>query len=205
MRSALLALLLLSPTAFAQDDNTHFEQLRKGAQSMGGLRVFLEQYVGECTEPVPGGGCEQRAEAFRKAARGKQFYLQVSEELATMLGPGNFDAAASRHTIAVTPFFSAGGYALSQGAPKRTDAQGNPVLPLLFAEGDTPSDWSESRFQRVFGSRELRVEAIVSPQGLWALPKKGGGKIRGVKARVEGIRITGRGGVPVGFWFASAK
>ena len=170
---------------------------------MGGLRVFLDQYIGECAEPIPGGGCEQRAQSFRKAAQGKRFYLQISEELATMLGPGNFDAAASRHSISVTPFFSAGGYALSQGAPKKTDAQGNPILPLIFAEGDTPAEWSEGRFQRLFGSRELRIEVVVIPQGLWALPKRGGGKILGVKAKLEGIRITGRGGVPVGFWFAA--
>jgi hypothetical protein len=202
MRFALLWLLLLSPTAFGQDHNTHFEQLRQGAKPMGGLRVFLEQYIGECSEPIPGGGCEERAAAFRKSAQGKRFYLQIPEELATMLSPGNFDAAEAHHSIAVTPFFSAGGYALSQGAPKKTDAQGNPILPLLFAEGDTPADWSESRFQRIFGSRELRVEAVVVPHGLWSLPKRGGGKILGVKSKLEGLRITARGGVPVGFWFA---
>jgi len=194
--------MIISAPTFAADPDPTFDDAQKGTTPLGPLRTFLEQYVGECSDPSAGKACEERAAEFRKQTKGKRFYMRVDGEAATMLSPGRFDASSGSHTVQVTPFFSAGGLALTHGAPKKTDAQGNPVMPLLYAEGTTPPDWSESRFQRLFSSRELSVDVIFTPQALWALPKRGGGKIQGVKAKVEVIRVTtARGGEAVGAWY----
>ncbi|MBF5044164.1 MULTISPECIES: DUF6066 family protein [Myxococcaceae] len=204
MRLALptaLALLLLPLGARAEED-PRFTQLRSGAEAVGGLGSFLEKYVGEC-EPGAGKACEDKAKAFRKEHDGKRHYLLVGEDSAGMLQPGRFDEGSGELEVNVTPFFPASNYALCQGSPKRTDAKGNPVLGLVRAEGQAPDGWMAGTFQRLFQMRGVRAQVVFVPTGVWSLPKKGGGRIYGVSARIEGIQVqVARTGEPLALWLA---
>ncbi len=202
MNRSLLLLAALAPALALADADPRFQALRDSAEPVGGLGQFLDKYIGECaTAGGIDGECRQNASAFRQKMRGKKLYMIVTEESAGMLSPGDYDVRRGEYSINVTPFFGAGGYGLTQGTPKRTDANGNPVMPLMTVRGETKDGWSPMRFQRLFSSRELRLQVVFTPQDVWTLPKKGGGKIYGVRAKIEGILVTiGRTGEPAGLW-----
>ncbi|MGQ0503738.1 MAG: DUF6066 family protein [Myxococcaceae bacterium] len=198
----LFALVFVAAPAFAEEVDQRFASLRDSAEPVGGLSQFLEKYIGECaTTGGVDGQCRQAAAEFRRKMKGKKLFLVAPEESSGLLSPGRFDARSGEYVINVTPFFGAGGYGLSLGTPKKTDANGNPVLPYVSVEGETKDGWSEGRFQRMFGSREFRIQAVFIPQDVWSLPKKGGGKIHGVRAKFEAILVTvGRTGEQAALW-----
>lgn len=167
---------------------------------MGGLGGFLERYIGECAGAV-GPQCRSNAAGFRSKARSKKFYMLVGEESANALSIGSFDSAQGEFTLQVIPFFSSGPYALTHGAPKTTDVDGNPLLPLLLVRAKAAEDWSAERVQRLIASRAFRVEVIFTPQEVWTLARKRGGKIHGVKTRFQALQVTNaRTGEVVAFW-----
>jgi hypothetical protein len=203
----LAALSLLVPLAAAAlEGEARFQALQEGAQRLeGGLGAFLERCVGEC-QGAPDGACAASAAAFRRQYQGKRLYLVVSEEGASMVAPGAVDTARGEATVRLTPFFPASGYALTHGSPRQTDAQGNPVLPLVHIPASLPEDWDARMFQRAFQLRGLKLQVVFVPQGVWSLPRRGGGRMHGVSARVEAVRVTvERTGEPLGVWLASAR
>lgn len=123
-----------------------------------------------------------------------------------MLAAGPYDPGEGEYTVNIAPLFAAGGYALTHGAPKKTDANGNPMMMYVESRGKMPPDWSAPSFQRLFQSRALRVQVVFSPQGVWTLPKKGGGKQYGVRAKIDAILVTiGRTGETVALWMPGRK
>ncbi len=193
---------LLLVSALLSAGSPRFDQLRDSAEPLGGLGAFLEKYVGECTGAV-GPQCRASSSAFRSGARSKRFYMLVGEEATNVLSAGPFDAAQGEFTVQVTPFFSSGPYALTHGAPKKTDADGNPLLPFLRVRAKAPEDWSAARVQRLIAGREFRVEVIFTPEDIWTLPRKHGGKMYGVKTRFQALQITHvRTGQVVALWEA---
>jgi len=90
---------------------------------------------------------------------------------------------------------------VSHGAPSKTDANGNPIMPFLPITGPIPQLGNMTMITRMLNSRQLRVQVVFTPQGLWTLPKKGGGKITGVKTRFDAVLITvGRSGDQIALW-----
>jgi hypothetical protein len=201
MRSLMLTSLLCPLVALAGPEK--FEKLKTAAQPVGGFGTFMEKYIGECPDPVDGAECRQHAKKFREKASGKKYHLIVSEDAAaSVLAPGGIDEENGEMTVKVAPMFASGGYALTHGAPKKTDANGNPMVMFVEAAGDIPDGYNAQRLSRLFQQRALRAEVIFTPQGTWTLPKKGGGKWHGVKAKVDAILITmARTGEPVGVWY----
>jgi hypothetical protein len=198
--AAALALLVV-PTLALADADPRFAKLRDESEPLGGLGTFLEKYVGECDGALVDPQCKAQAEAFRKKYTGKRLYMIVTEDDATMLSAGDFNPGTNDYTINITPFFAGGKYGLSHGAPKKTDGQGNPVMTYLTVSGTAPNHWNGGTFQRFFSSRGVRAQVVFTPQGVWSLPKKGGGKILGVNARVEAVLVTeGRTGNNMGLW-----
>jgi hypothetical protein len=198
---AFCVLLLLVARSAAADVDPAFARLRDAAEPIEGLGGFLDKYVGECSDLLAGKECAANARAFRARTDGKKFYLIVSEESARMISAGPYDMAHGEFTLNLTPFFPSGGYALTGGAPRKTDANGNPLLPILAIKGSTPEGWDALTLPRLISTRQLRLQLVFTPEGVWSLPKKGGGKILGMKARLEGILITqGRTGLPVALW-----
>jgi hypothetical protein len=183
------------------DTDARFAKLRDSAEPVGGLGAFLDKYVGECSAMEGGANCQQAVREYRQKMRGKRLYMIINEENATMLSPGGYDFSRGQYSVNITPFFASSGYALTHGAPHKTDGNGNPVMPFLTVNGKAPDDWNQMRYTRLFSSRELRLQVIFTPQDTWALPKKGGGKMSGVRAKIDAILVTvGRTGEFVGLW-----
>ncbi|WP_404362530.1 DUF6066 family protein [Corallococcus coralloides] len=195
------AFALLVPTLALADVDSRFAKLRDESEPLGGLGAFLEKYVGECDGALVDPQCKQQAEAFRKKYTGKRLYMIITEDDAGMLSPGDFNPGTNEYTINITPFFSGGKYGLSHGAPKKTDAQGNPVMNYLTVSGTAPDMWNGGTFNRMFMARGVRAQVVFTPQSVWTLPKKGGGKTYGVNARIEAVLVTeGRTGNQLGLW-----
>jgi Family of unknown function (DUF6066) len=197
----LPALLLVLPAiAFAEPD-PRFARLLGTADTLPSLSSFLEQFIGDCGASEDRASCESQARAFRSKVSGKRFQILLSEDEARMLAPGRFGPEG--YSVRIAPLFAAGGYAVTHGVPTKTDAQGNPVMSYLEVRENRSSDWTEGQFQRLFSLRALRLQVVFTPQGVWSLPKKGGGKQYGVKAKVDGIYVTnGRTGERVALWMA---
>ena len=196
----VLTFLVLPALAFA-DVDPRFAKLRDSATPLSGLGTFLEKYIGECSDPFAGAECKANAAAFRKEANKNRYYLIITEDQANMLSMGPYDPGRGEYTVNIAPLFAAGGYAVTHGAPRKTDANGNPVMMYVQAKGKVPPGWNAPSIQRLFTTRQLRVQVVFKPEGTWSLSKKGGGKHHGVKARVEAILVTiGRTGEPVALW-----
>jgi hypothetical protein len=199
--SRLAPVLLALLPAFAWADvNQKFAKLRDGAEALAGLGPFLEKYVGECEGAGP--ECKSNAAAFRREANGKHFYMILTEDTAPPITPGSFDPRSDQMTLNVTPFFAAGGYALTQGSPKKTDSAGNPVMSFIYVKSKLAEGTDGPSMARLVGMRALRMSVVFTPQEVWTLPKKEKGqKSYGVKARIDGILVTvGRTGEELAFW-----
>lgn len=203
MRRSILAALLLLPTLALADVDTRFAQLRDQAEALGSLSTFLDKYIGECAGLFVSPSCRGDAEAFRGKYGGRKLYMIVGEDAASMLSPGPYQPGSGNYTIQVIPYFPGGAHGLTQGTPTQTDAAGNPLLPLIRITGTTPEGWAATDFLRLFSTRQIRAQVVFTPQGVWTLPGKRGGKTQGVAARVEAILLThARTGEPLGLWFA---
>jgi hypothetical protein len=200
-RTFQILTLMLSMAAFA-DADPRFAKLRDSADALSSLGGFLDKYVGDCGSVLEGGSeCAKNAEAFRKAANGHKFYMILTEDSTSVLSVGGFNPTAGEVSFNLTPFFPGSNSAITMGSPTKTDASGNPVLPFLTFKGSMPDGWNVQMMNRQVQSRNMRLQVVFTPQGVWELPKKGGGKIRGVKAKFDAILVTvGRTGDQVGLW-----
>lgn len=201
MRSVMTLALLLPAVAMADVDQ-RFAKLRDQAEAMGAISAFVEKYVGDCASRLMGGGeCEKNAEIFRQGATGKKFYMIITEETSSVLSMGEVKMRDGQFVLNFTPFFSASGMAITHGAPARTDGDGNPVMPFIRIDGQMPEGWNPAMMARQVGSQALRLQIVFTPQGIWTLPRKGGGTMKGVKAKFEAVLVSvGRTGDQVGLW-----
>lgn len=197
----LIALALLLPAIALADVDQRFARLRDSAEPLGGLSAFLNRYIGECGDMMAGQDCRTKADEFRKTYKGKKLYMIITEDVATMVSPGPYQPSSGDYIINILPFFPGGKYAMTHGTPKKANAQGNPILPLLSVSGTTPEGWNGGMFARLFSSKGIRVQVVFTPLDIWSLPKPGGGKSFGLAARVEAILLTeGRTGQELGLW-----
>jgi hypothetical protein len=201
MIRSLPFLFAFLPLVALADGNDKFNELRDKAEPLSGLGPFLDRYIGEC-ESSQGPECKQNATAFRKEANAKRFYMAVPED-AAVIAAGRIDSAHEQITLNVTPFFPAGGYALTSGSPRRTDAEGNPVMPLTYVKAKVPDGMDASSVARLIGMRGLKLELVFTPQDVWTLAKKEkkAGKMYGVKAKIEAMLVSvARTGEPLALW-----
>ena len=201
---SLIMMLVLIPCVALADADQRFAKLRDQAEAMGAVSAFVEKYVGDCASRMLGGGeCEKNAEIFRQGATGKKFYMIITEETSGVLQMGEVKLNNGNFILNLTPFFAASGSAITHGAPAKTDGDGNPVMPFIRIESQLPEGWNPAMMSRQVGSQALRLQIVFTPQGVWSLPKKGGGTMKGVKARFDAVVVTvGRSGDQVGIWFA---
>lgn len=202
MFRTLQILALAIPMLAWADADPRFAKLRDSADALSSLAGFLDKYGGDCGSIMEGGAeCGKNAEAFRKAANGHKFYMILTEDSTSVLAIGGFNPRGAEVTFNLTPFFPGSNSAVTHGAPSKTDAAGNPVLPFIVFKGVLPDGWNVQMMARQVSARQMRLQVIFSPQGVWELPKKGGGKIRGVKAHIDAILVTvGRTGEQVALW-----
>lgn len=201
---SLAVMLTLIPFAALADADQRFAKLRDQAEAMGAVSAFVEKYVGDCASKMLGGGeCEKNAEVFRQGATGKKFYMIITEETSGVLQMGEVKVRDGNFVLNLVPFFAASGSAITHGAPSKTDADGNPVMPFIRIDSQMPEGWNPAMMARQVQSQALRLQIVFTPQGVWTLPKKGGGTMKGVKARFDAVLVTvGRSGDQVGLWLA---
>jgi hypothetical protein len=199
MTTLLLQAWILMLNLGAAEDPA-FTRLRQSAEPLSTLGAFLDKYIGECHQAI-GSECKNQAARFRSQSNGKSFVLTLSDEAVNMVSLGPYQSSQKSFEIRITPFFGAGGYALTQGSPRKTDNQGNPLLPLLVAHARLGEQSSPERFQRLFSNHQLRLELVFQPHGVWNVPSKRGGKTLGVSARLQGIQmVESRSGELVAIW-----
>jgi len=200
VRSAVTLLALLPALALAQG---RFDELKKDAQPFeGGLGEFLELYLGDCGTASNTANCKNRSREFQTQAKGKRFYALVREDEAGMVGMSESTRSGGDFTVEVTPFFPGAEHALTNAVPKKTDAKGNPILPVLMFAGKLPGVETVDDMERLFKNRGVRLELLFRPEQPWALPKKGGGQMTGVKAKLDAIQVTSRTGAVLATWVA---
>lgn len=199
-RSAVSLLVLVPAIALGEG---RFDELRKEAQPFeGGLGEFLELYLGDCGTASNTANCRNRSREFQSQAKGKRFYTLVREDEAGMVGMSESTRAGGDFTIEVTPFFPGAEHALTNAVPKKTDPKGNPILPVLMIPGKLPGIETVEDMERLFKNRGVRLELLFRPEQPWALPKKGGGQLTGVKGKLEAIQVTSRTGAVLATWIA---
>ena len=204
MHVRLVTLLALVPAVALAEGR--FEELRKSAQQFdGGLGEFLELYLGDCGTASNTANCRNRSKEFQGQAKGKRFYTLVREDEAGMLGMNTGTRAGGDFTIEVTPFFPGSEHALTNAVPKKTDAKGNPILPVMMIPAKLPGVETVEDMERLFKNRGVRVELLFEPEQAWALPRKGSTTLTGVKAKLEAIQVTSRTGAVLATWIASEK
>ena len=183
-----------------------FDELRKEAVSFdGSLGDLLELYLGDCGQASNTANCKNRSRDFQAQARGKRFYTLIREDEAGMLGMSTGTSRGGDFTVEVTPFFPGAEHALTNAVPKKTDPQGNPILAVLMIPGTLPGAETVEDMQRLFKNRGVRLELLFRPEEAWALAKKGGGKLTGVKAKIDAIQVTSRTGAVLATWIAPEK
>jgi len=203
VRRLILAALLL-PTLALADVDSRFAQLRDQAEPLGSLGAFLDKYIGECSGFFSGLGCRGAAEEFRKQYEGKKLYMIVGESAASMVQPGPYQPGSGNYTILVTPAFPGSSYQLTKGAPGQLGSEDQPLVPPVRVTGTTPEGWNATDFMRLFSNRQVRLQIVFSPEGVWGLERnQGRGKLYGVSCRVEGVLLSNaRTGKPLGLWLA---
>lgn len=199
----LLSLITLLPALALADADPKFVKLRDQAEPLGTVNAFVEKFVGDCASRMLGGGeCEKNAEVFRQGATGKKYYMIVTEGTSSVLSMGEVKMQGA-FVLNLTPFFPASNMALTHGAPTKTDGDGNPVMPFIRIDSMMPDAWTVAMMARQVQAQGLRVQIVFTPQGVWTLPKKGGGSLKGVKAKFDAVLVTvGRTGETIGAWYA---
>jgi hypothetical protein len=125
-----LAMWMALPALAASDSK--FAALRSAADPLGNLAAFLQRYIGDC-DSGSGPRCHSQAISFRETSNGRRFVMLLGDESARILSAGRFDAGRREYELQLTPFFAAGRFALTHGAPKQTDTAGNPLMPPGFS------------------------------------------------------------------------
>jgi hypothetical protein len=185
------AIVTLLPLLAMADVDAKFAKVRDQADPIQSLGAFLDKYLGDdCGSVMEGGGdCKKAAEAYRQKANGKKYYMMITEDSSAMLSLGPA-AGGGDVTINLTPFFPASNSAITNGAPSHTDAAGNPVIPFMQIRGTLPDGWNPQMMARQLQAGAMRLQVVFTPQGQWAMSKKGGGTMKGVKARIDAVLIT---------------
>jgi hypothetical protein len=199
----LISLMTLLPALALADADPKFVKLRDQAEPLGTVNAFVEKFVGDCASRMMGGGeCEKNAEVFRQGATGKKYYMIVTEGTSSVLSMGEVKMQGA-FVLNLTPFFPAANMALTHGAPSKTDGDGNPVMPFIRIDSMLPEAWTVPMMARQVQAQGLRVQIVFTPQGVWTLPKKGGGSLKGVRAKFDAVLVTvGRTGETIGAWYA---
>lgn len=197
----LVPLLLISSAALADVDQK-FAKMRDAAEKLGSLSEFIDNYGGSCG-PLMTAQCEEKRKEFRRGADGRKHYMIVTEDSASVLSMGDANPITGEFVLNMTPFFAAGDSAITHGAPSKTDANGNAILPYLRINAKLPDGWTMQLMNRQVQARALRIQVVFTPDGVWSLPKKGGGTIKGIKTRFDGVIVQiGRTGETIGMWYA---
>jgi len=207
MRTAktwLFIAALLIPGAAQAAPPAAFAQLRDRAQALPGLSTFLSSFIGDCGfNPLGGGACKKKVEAFRRGALGKTYQVILDDDAQRLVQPRGFSPSTHEMEFALTPYFEAAGFALTHGQPHKLNAQGSPVIPLIRMNSILGDAVTPMMVDRVFRTGDVRMQIVFKPLGIWKLPRKDkrGAFVEGVKAQILAVRLTeARTGSTIAYW-----
>ncbi len=188
----LLPCLLTLP---AQARETDFDAVARGAERVDALEAFLARYVGQCNDIYERQRCQANVAEARRRASGHAFTVRVTDA-AGLVRP---ERRAGGYTILLTPFVDGGGLALTNGVPRRQDAQGRPLIDMLSIPGPLPDGMMDMEFESPFRVGAIELEIVFRPEKVWRLDRRGEkGSYEGVAARFLAVRvIDARTGNPI--------
>lgn len=185
--AALLTLTLLHFAPLPARADARFDAAAAKAERLEDLRVFLERYVGSCSDPVERRSCEANVAAFRKATAAKSWVVRIPDAARLVRAQ---PPKRERVVLLLTPFVDGGGYALTRGEPRRQDAAGNPLVDLIPIEVAIPPGVMEMEFLSPFRAGAIELEIVFRTEGSWKLKRKGEpGYFEGVAARFLSLRL----------------
>jgi hypothetical protein len=185
-RAALSLAVIACSTLASPAAGRDFASVSNGTEKLDSLEPFLARYIGRCKDIYEKKTCEANVAAARRAAAGKTFTVRVPDA-ASLVRP---KVEGSGFVLLVTPFVDGGGFALTNGAPSRQDAGGNPIVGLIPIRGTLPPGTLDLEFQGPFRTGAIELEIVFRPDKAWKLPRKGeSGSFEGVAARFLGIRV----------------
>lgn len=207
-RLAMGAVLLAAGSTLAETGKG-FAQWRDKSQPVESLSQFLSDFIGSCdSDPLSNKECLSKVEAFRKQSMGKVYYVILGEDAQKMVSPKGFNPMTHEQEFAVTPFFEGSGFALTQGQPQHTDADGNPVVPLMRLTNKFGDGVTHEMIEHEFATGGVKVQLVFRPTGVWRLPRKDkkGSFYQGVKSQFLAIRLSDtRSGNEIASIVTSAK
>lgn len=186
-RSRLLAILLVSP-ALAAATESRFDALRDRAHRLDSLGPFLERYIGSCKDELTRFDCQQNVREQRRGLDRHVYAASVAEQTLDIV---RSERTTGGYRFFVTPFIDGGGLALTNGEPRRQDAEGRPLIAFVVMDGALPEGMDEMAFESALRTGRLELEVLFRPEGTWKLKRKGErGFYEGVKARFIAIRLV---------------
>ncbi len=192
--AAVLALACLTavPAAAREQD---FDAVARAAVRVDALEPFLARYIGHCTDVYERQKCEANVAVARKEATGRVFTVRV-QDAASLVRP---ERRGGGYLLLVTPFVDGGGLALTNGAPRRQDAEGRPLIDLLPIPGTVPDGMMAMEYESPFRTGAIELEIVFRPEKVWKLQRRGEkGNYEGLAARFLAVRIIdSRTGNPI--------
>jgi hypothetical protein len=185
------ALALVASVAFASPalaSDASFDALRDRASRLDSLGPFLAKYVGACKDGYARADCEKKLRDVRRSLDGRAYAASVAEQTLEIV---KAQRTRGGWRFVVTPFIDGGGLALTNGAPRRQDAAGRPMIDFMVLDGALPEGMDELALESALRTGRLELEVIFRPEGTWKLRRRGeGGFYEGVKARFLAIRLV---------------
>jgi hypothetical protein len=197
IRLASLLAVSLPFLAVAQDPQpsaaqARFADIKAKAEPQLSLGEFVERFFGTCPadKSKAAKDCEKKVEATRATFIGKPYFSAFEDSLSGIFRVQSVDVTSGEFEALLTPFFAAGDSAITQGAPKSIDRDGNPMFNMIVLHGTMPEAWTASSLRRAIESGGIRIEVVFTPLGVWKAQRKGGPEIHGIKSRIDGVSIT---------------
>jgi hypothetical protein len=185
-----LIALVLSSSAWAEAPKA-FAALRDSSEAVDSLATFLDRFVGHCTDPFEKATCVANARKAREQMTRRSYYAILGDSASRILKVGAFNPSSGTFRVNLTPFFGAGDFALTEGAPIGLDADGRPRMSLLSMAASMPEGSLPMDVERLLRSGSVKVHLVFKPLGLWSLPSKAGGhKLEGVRAKLLAVRLV---------------
>ncbi len=192
--AALLALSWLAALPASARD-LDFDAVARDAERVEALEPFLARYIGHCTDVYERQKCEANVAQARKQVSGRAFTVRVADA-AALVRP---ERRGNGYLLLVTPFVDGGGLALTNGAPRRQDAEGRPLIDLLPIPSAVPDGMMDMEYMSPFRTGAIELEIVFRPERAWKLQRHGEkGNYEGVAARFLAVRvIDARTGNPI--------
>lgn len=181
-------------------DTASFAEAWTTATTVESLGRFLEDLLGDC-DGSPGSvsssavrACREEAEKARAAAKGRLFAL-TRRDVKGKLDGLVWVPSKNAYRVFLTPIFGELGLGLTIGRPTRLNRAGQPVLARRRIWLRRPEGVPEFIFRRDLERGMVLVDLLVEVGRPWRLGRRGQKSVRGLSAKLRGLRVRTRDAV----------